>query len=724
VQALRTLGLNRRAQQQIEQIIQILEQQPDGEAQARAWLSLGNTLQALGQWEESRQAFNQSLTIATSLASPNLSSAVLISLGNDERAAGDRRLDQALLETQAPLGSSAYCPLPVDLPENMTFYDQALKHYTAALEKTEATQIWVEAKLNQLSLKLKMGESILPDELQSLQNRLDTLPPSRSTLYAKINYAKTIACLEQPLPQPGSPGTQQAMALFQQTIAQAQQIQDRRAQSYALGNLGQLEQILHQRAIAQQHFTAALGLSQQIQAPEIAYQWQWQIGRLLHQDHPQKALRYYQTAFELLKDLRGDIVALNASLQFSFRENVEPVYREYVELLLEKPNQQNLRQARSAIEALQLAELDNFFRDACAEVEPELLDNIVDQEDQTAAVLYPIILPNRLAIILKLPQQQQLQYYATPLPESEVRTKLIQLQTKLAQPENVDAFLAPVYDWLIRPVIGAIAAHDQQGYAKIDTLVFVSDGLLRNIPMAALYDGENYLIDQYAVVLAPGLQMLKSKTEDTLPAALIGGLSLPQSGFLALPEVATELNAVQSILNTRKVLLDETFTRSTIEQEVRSTPISIVHLATHGQFSSQAEETFILVFDDRADSDRGDRIDINQLQELLQNRESNDSEEIALLVLSACETAKGDARAALGLSGMAIRAGARSTLATLWKADSRVTAQLLPSFYQQLYQSQPNLNKAEALQAAQKALRHEVSYPSQWATFVLLGNWL
>ena len=130
----------------------------------------------------------------------------------------------------------------------------------------------------------------------------------------------------------------------------------------------------------------ALLVAQQINASDIAYQWQWQLGRLLQSqaetisqntEANSDAIAYYTAAFNTLGSLRSDIVALNPEIQFSFRESVEPIYRQLVDLLLRAPTppKKNLIQARNVMEALQLAELDNFFRDACATPEAVNIDN-------------------------------------------------------------------------------------------------------------------------------------------------------------------------------------------------------------------------------------------------------------------------------------------------------------------------------------------------------------
>ncbi len=353
-------------------------------------------------------------------------------------------------------------------------------------------------------------------------------------------------------------------------------------------------------------------------------------------------------------------MAINPDLQFSFRESVEPIYRELVELLLQSlpaqdqvSKQENLKQARQVIESLQLAELDNFFREACLDTKPEQIDRV----DPTAGVIYPIILPDQLAVILSLPGQP-LSYYQTQLRQSEVEGILEQfLQSLNRSVSNKQRlrFSQQVYDWLIRP------AEAQLAESGVKTLVFVLDGSLRNLPMAALHDGKQYLVEKYSIALSQGLQLLepRSLVRNRL-TALTGGLTEARQGFAALPGVKSELQQISSEVRS-EVLLNQEFTQKSLEKKISALSFPVIHLATHAQFSSKAEDTFLLTWDGR--------IKVKDFDELLQSRERQNQNPIELLVLSACQTATGDRRAALGLAGLAVRSGARSTLATLWSVD-------------------------------------------------------
>ena len=136
------------------------------------------------------------------------------------------------------------------------------------------------------------------------------------------------------------------------------------------------------------------------------------------------------------------------------------------------------------------------------------------------------------------------------------------------------------------------------------------------------------------------------------------------------------------------------------KKELNEFAFPVVHIATHGQFSSQAENTFILAYDRK--------INVKELDALLRNRDREGSNPIELLVFSACETARGDDRAALGLAGVAVRAGARSTLATLWQVSDRSTAELMAEFYREL--AAPNTSKALALRRAQLSIMKQRRY--------------
>lgn len=691
-----------------EILIQKLEIIPDSFLKFDALHSLGNTLQLLGNLELSQTILNSSLAVAKALQSPEAQSVALLSLGNITRTLLDR---QELTSQNSQEESSAQ--------EALNFYQEAAKLATSPL-------VQLQAEVNQFTLllerpkNLKVTSKDYQDLWSSIQTKLNQLPPSKTQIYTLINLAVKLLELNSnnheifrtTLWEP--PSKNEIETLLKTTLDQAKILGDKKAESYASGNLGKLSEQNQQWEQARKLTEAALLISRAINAPEISYQWQWQLGRILKNiPNREGAVAAYSLAVQTLQSLRKDLAAISSDAQFSFRKSVEPVYREFVELLLQPGanlDESTLIQARQVIESLQVAELDNFFRDACANVKPVQIDQI----DPKATVFYPIILRDRLEVIVTLPGKK-LKHYQAQVGAAEVEETLKQMREALTSPQlrsYINTFLEPsqkVYNWLIRPIEADLVASDTQ------TLVFVLDGALRNIPMASLHNGQQYLAQQYNIAIAPGLQLIDAHPFTQQKVKVIaGGLSEARQGFPPLPGVKKELQQIKAEVASTQ-LLNQSFTETRLKTAINSFPFPIVHLATHGQFSSQADNTFILTWDRR--------IRARDLDNLLRgNRRS--ARPIELLVLSACSTAVGDQRAALGLAGVAVRAGARSTIASLWRIDDQTTALFMAKFYEELAKNQ--VTKAEALRLTQEAILGDArsSHPYFWAAFVLVGNWL
>ncbi len=735
IQALQHLGFYRRAQKIFTQIKNTLETEPDSLLKVKSWHNLGNISRQQGDLDRSQEILQRSLAILKKLAAtqPKLfselsptKSQILFSLANTERALAQRETARQNSQTAD------------------SYHQAALTHYQQTAANTSFPLIKIQARLNQLSLLLEKdlnnsAQTLLP-EINSL---LPQLPIGHSSIYARINFAQSLLKLElerqeetgvlilspQEDNQEDKAKITHIAQILQTAREHANQLDDKPAESYALGTLGEFYAQQANWLQAEKYTLSALLIAQTINAPEIAYRWQWQMGRIIqnrtqhtsgHQGTNAEALNYYTQAFDNLNELRSDLVVLNPEVQFSFRETVEPVYRQLVDLLLRspQPSKKNLIQARNVMEALQLAELDNFFRDACAK--PKKVD--IDNLDTSAAVIYPIILENRLEIILKLPGTDNLRHYVNrDVSEAQVDEVVQQLRRSLTRRSTslgrIKQESQQIYDWLVKPL-----AADLEN--QIKTLVFVLEGSLRNLPMAALYDGKNYLIEKYAVAVTPGLQLLEPQSlpPEQLNVLLAGATDAPSfeaEGLGSIDNVEVELAEVAQQIHNNHKLAEQNFLQQNLQNLIDSEPFNVVHIATHGTFSSNPEQTYLL--------DWQERIRVKDLDNLLRVREEQVATPIELLVLSACETAIGDKRAALGLAGIAIRAGTRSTLATLWQVNDASTAEFMIQFYQQL--KNPQITKAEALRQAQLAFINHYSdtdynRPYHWAAFSLVGNWL
>ncbi len=651
--------------------------------------ALGRVLRVLGQLERSEDLLLAGLESAQKLGARQEEAGLYLNLGNTLRAKSNKPGLKVQQRTQLERS--------------------ALEYYVRSSGMSaRASTLGMQAKLNQLSLLVDrknwseaqvLWRSIAPQVAQFGQNR--------AGLYAQINLAQSLIRLAQ------SPAKTLSLndidKLLSKALEPANSLGDKRIQAYILAAKGKLSEIQQQNQQAETLTNQALSLAPAFESPDIAYQLLWQLGRIRKAEgNTEGAIAQYTLAVNVLSSLRGDLVTVNPEVQFSFRESAEPVYRELVGLLLqeESPSQAKLKLARQTVESLQLAELDNFFRDACADAKPQQIDGI----DPTAAVIYPIILSDRLEVILSIPGKP-LRRYRTKKSQAELEKAFKQAKNAIrpaAFPRERRVPVQLVYDWLIRPADADLAA------SGIKTLVFVLDGYLRNLPMAVLHDGEKFLVEKYNIALAPGLQLVAPKPLSQVKLKVFtAALSEARQGFPALPGVTQEVQQIAAQM-PGSGLLNQEFVSGRLYDRLKALSYPIVHLATHGQFSSNAADTFIVTWDEK--------VNVKEFDRLLRARTGEKQQPIELLVLSACETASGDSRAALGLAGAAIRSGARSTAATLWQVNDESTAIFMTEFYRQLAAKS---SKAEALRNAQLTLLQNREYqnPYFWAPFVLVGNW-
>jgi CHAT domain-containing protein len=753
-QALQSLGLSIAAQKILKQVQSTTQQQTDPKLQAIALQSLGNAFRRVGNLEESQKVLKQSFAIAnqelTPSSSPNpqnsIQSSILLDLGNTERAQWERAV-------------------ALNLDEADEHKTAALDYYQKAATLAPSTLPLVQANANLLSLLVtikSVEKSAMSqwDDIRKLWNSLYAqfaeLPLSRSGIEVQLNAVNSLLKLQR---MGESPDRQRAeiwsnlAQLLTRTIQQARQLQDPRAESLSLGQLGHLYEQARQWNDAKTVTNQAILLAEAIQAPDILYLWQWQLGRILHHQktrddaicfhqeeqknggeqklvvlYRDEVLCTYEQAVTSLEKVRQDLSFIDSDVQFSFRDNVEPLYRQYVDLLLQSPNlnDDTLRQATKLIDALQLAELENYL--GCNIDPVQISQQVIDPN---AAILYPIILDQRLAVILQLPNQS-FQLHTVQRPKADMEALITRLYENFPVHRNwhsVQQDMSQLYDLLIRPFESILNVDSAGSDSPIKTLVFVLDGGLRNIPMSAMWDSQRqqYLLERYAIAVAPSLQLIEPKPLTHPPKILTAGsteaLAHPfqESNLSPLKNVQKELNAIQSLPTKVKVLFNETFTKANLERQLQDDDFSILHLASHGVFSSDLSRTFIALSDHPLFAE--------DLDNLLRSSDIEGSI-IELLVLSACQTATGDNRATLGLAGLTVRAGARSTLATLWTVDDASAATVMAEFYRQLVQN-PDSSRAEALRRAQinlwKAGAERLKnwdFPYYWSPYILVGNWL
>jgi tetratricopeptide (TPR) repeat protein len=554
--ALRVLGFYQRAQTILEKLRVSLVGKPDSAIKVATLRSLGIALEQSGDVKRAGMVLTQSLTIAKKLKLNNEINATQLILGNLARSKQD------------VASAIDYYSLAAISPINL---------------------VSIQARLNLLSLQIDTKQTTKAEKLIApIQQQLATLPLDRIKLNAQINFAQSLGKLNR---------QNLAARVLAETIQQSAKLGDRyRTQSLALGTLGELYERQGQWQDAEDATSRALSLVTGTNAEDLAYRWYGQLGYVLAKQHKDKqAIDSYSAAIETLKLLRKDLVDVNHDVQFTFKESIEPTYRELVGLLLKPTNQnnpgKNLDRARNLIEDLQVAELDNFFREACLNNNNKvIIDEVVDspgerlrqRKNPTAAIIYPIILKNELQVIVKIPGQKTLRQHRVAKNKQEVERDLQQLQEWLLEPDrqkDIQRLSQEVYSWLIAPF-------ESEFKGKIDTLVFVLDGALRNVPMSVLYDGKQYLIERnYAIGTNLGVRLQSPKpiSKSTL-RVLAAGLAKPakqfSSTFSDLPEVPSQLKVIRETGVAMTELQDTKFTIGAFGAEIKDTPYNVIHMAT------------------------------------------------------------------------------------------------------------------------------------------------
>ncbi|MDQ1613113.1 MAG: hypothetical protein QOG00_3044 [Pyrinomonadaceae bacterium] len=368
--------------------------------------------------------------------------------------------------------------------------------------------------------------------------------------------------------------------------------------------------------------------------------------------------------------------------------------------------------------------------------------------------LYTVVGAEKYRVILITPDVQQTAEYT--IKAADLERKVLAFREVLQNPRQDPRPLAAE---LYKIIVGPIAKDLND--AQAETLMWSLDGALRYVPVAALYDGERYMVERFRnTVFTPASN---SRLKDQPGAKWSGlglGVSKAQAGFSALPGVPEELHGIigegeaaasegGSAL-AGKVYLDEEFTEETFRAALRQR-FPVVHIASHFAVQPGNEtDSFLLLGD-------GSRLPVSKIKTGV-----NMFGGVELLTLSACDTATGgtgaDGKEVESFAVHAQRQGAKAVMASLWPVADASTKQLMQSFYR-IRNAQPGMPKAEALRRAQVSLlrgetpdavgnierrglvanapqrgveggasasgaaKNNFAHPFFWAPFILIGNW-
>jgi len=687
-EAYRALGFPARSEEDLKAALAMIKGS-GGELEARLRGSLGATYATAGSAELAIAELQAGLDFAVKAENQQLEAVMLNNLGN-------------LLGAQ----------------------DQ-FKQAEAAFKRTGLLAVatgngeleWVSV-LNTARLYVRRGDAEQAETLlRNAAKGFAALPASARKATGLTSIARLVMQLEETAQQTDPARRRLAYGVLQDALKTAYAIDNQRSEAYAVGYMGELYERAGRLDGALRLTRRALHLSQRLDAPEILFLWQWQVGRIKKQlGDTTAALAAYRGAVDTVRTIRGDMLVGFGGGRSPFQTTVRPLILGLADLLLETSGDisdgeerlARLRDARQTVELLKAAELEDYYQDSCVAALRAKERSVEDLSAGTAAI-YPIVLPDRVELLVSIGDKMIRKSVA--VDEVTLRAQVAAFRHNLEK-RTTRQYLRPakiLHGWLIAPILDELRAQ------KTDTLVIIPSGILNTIPFAALHDGKRHVIEDFAVAITPGLTLIESpgiaKSDANI---MLTGITQSVQGFPALPAVASEIQTIESIVGGT-VFLDENFLLDSFRVQLVEKSHTIVHIASHAEIRADAKNSFLLTFDERMTMDK--------LEQFVKPSLFRD-EPLELLTLSACETAAGDERAALGLAGIAIKAGARSALASLWSINDQTSADLVGQFYQNL--TKGGLTKAKALQAAQRGImadrRHR--HPGYWAPFLLIGNWI
>jgi CHAT domain-containing protein len=695
------------------------------ELRLQALMLSSDCYRAMGMTYESLDTLNEARTLATESTSPDELAALYNRIGAANRAAG--LYDEAVAylnegieisnDIERPdLAATLYNDLgAVHVAQvNMTY---AIDAYAESLRKARAAQEPALIATAAINLSRALIDSDFDAGIRAylkialVETRKMPDGPARLTNLVVIGDMYRRAMNEFDLPVEMR---KEAYTVLDQALMLAWQLGDDRMASYAEGYQGRLYEEERRLDEALVLTRRAAFRAQRVNAFESLYLWEWQTARLLVAKGDEDAgLEAYRRAIETLGKIRNSVSTTSRS---DFNERVGGLYSEHADLLLRRAARlenrdairKNLLEVRDTLEKRKVAEIVDYFENECviSDEDPTNLDRLSNE----AAIIYPVLLPDRTELLVSFPGE--LVQFTVPVGRARLTEEIRRLRVRIEKDNGRDDYRKSaqnLYQWLIAPLEQRLEDD------AIDTLVIVPGGALRTIPLSVLHDGRQFLVVKYSLATTPGMSMTEADTvyrDDS--RILSSGLTESVQGFPALPNVEKELNSIDQLHRTKRYQNQE-FQLEPMGQEISEGDYSIVHIATHGEFDRDHRKSFLLTYDGK--------LTMSGLEKAIGSRRFQE-DGIDLLVLSACKTAAGDDAAALGLAGVAIKAGAKSALATLWYIDDESTSELVASFYR--YLKDPGKTKAEALREAQLGLIYseDHNHPVYWAPFLLIGNWL
>lgn len=706
-----------------------LEQANDVEGQVRIYQRMGSVYQAMADYSKALQALEKANGLVKNIDNPSLQYTIRAHMASLHVIQGDIRQAQSILqesllaakqlqdiELQAAILNDYGNALAVnrDPKVAVSYYYQSL---ALAEEHGLAEQrLRVLANLTAINAQNQNYEQVLNHARQVVQLTAES-QMSQAGIDILLHIAEVMLSVQEGAGEQRSEFLKTTYSSLTKASNYVESTKNQRQHSYVLGLLGWLYYANGDRKQARGLMQRASFHAQQADASDLLYRWQWQLGRWSkHDGNKQQALVHYRNARQAFDKLNPLFTWTYVNPDYS-DDSPMVFHYELADLLLQMSStEQNddkasslLYEARQTIEGLRSAELQDYFRDSCISRTRKQMAGIDQTTDKASLVVYPLVFPDRLELLVS--RGNQITRYTSNVGSEQLKSHIFAFRNKLEKRRTREYLphAQQLYDWLIRPLDQA------KRFVGIETIVLVPDLALRGLPFAALHDGKQFLVERIAIATSPGLQLTDQRplTNENV-SILLAGLTEPVQGFPALVHVGNELDSIRNIYQG-EVLLNRDFKRQQVNRKLSAQQFNIAHIASHGEFRGDVNKSYIVTYDDK--------MTMNDLSSAIGSTRFR-PQAIELLTLSACFTAAGDDRAALGLAGITVKAGARSVLATLWPINDQATAELMTAFYNRLKQTRSG--KAQALREAQVKLLQDKRYrhPGYWSPFLLIGNWL
>ncbi len=738
--AYNSLGKYQKSIEHHQQSIDIYKQISDKNGEGQSLNSLGNVYEAIGQYQKAISYYQQSLVIKRQIGDKNGEANSLNNLGNvynsiENYPQAIQYFEQALpifRKIRNTIGEAASINNLGNAYTAIGQYQDAIKYYQASL-----------------SIVRRNGDSTQEGKLLN-------------------NLGNAYTAIDQ---------FQKAIDYFQKSLSIKKRIGDLAGEGKSFSNLGELLVKLKQSELAILFYKQSVnvresirkdikGLSKEEQKSYLATiekDYRDLADLLLKQDRILEA----QQILDLLKVQELSDYFRSADVGDSAKkadyqppeQNIIALGNELAKLQDTNPRtkEQEQRLAYLTNRESSLSEQFNAFLQSAAvqeQIKQLKLANAknVDIEEynqlsvslkeiKNAVVLYPLILDDRLELILITANTPPIRK-TTNIKREALNKDISDFLSNLRDPSSVDvqADAKKFYNYLIKPFEAELKE------ANIETIIYSPDGQLRYIPLAALHDGKQWLIEKYRInnITSASLTNLRPRTYKS-PLVLAAAATNSQNikigdqsiAFGALPATKTEVEAIAALLPNTTTFIDQQFNKADTIPKMQSN--TIIHLATHGYFAIGKPEDSFIIFGD------GDKATIADMKKWTLTK-------VELVVLSACETAiggkLGNGIEILGLGYQIQNRGAGAAIASLWKVSDNGTSELMQALYKNL--SQKNISSSEALRQAQITMirsnkkgnssdrgtgikivgtvpnneETQLSHPFYWSAFILIGNGL